>query len=172
MIKKILYLYKRSFWSSEKFAKDVGVRVGNNCLISTKNFPSEAYLIQIGDFCRIAKNVSFFTHGGLWSQRKKSGENIDYFGKITVGNFTYIGEDAKIMPGVTIGNDVIIGAGTIVTRSVPDGKIVAGNPGRIVGETTDFLKKARLFNLETKGMTAIKKKNFLLSLCDDKFITK
>ena len=165
-------LYRRSFWSCEKYARFLGVRIGKKCLISTKKFPSEAYLISIGNGCGIAKGVAFFTHGGLWPQREKLNENLDYFGKIEIGNYTYIGEDSKIMAGVTIGNDVIVGAGTTVTKSIPDGKIVAGNPGRIVGETKDFIDKIRLYNVETKGMNAKTKKIYLLNLPDEKFIKK
>ena len=35
-----------------QYAKYVGVKVGKNCLISTKHFPSEPYLIEIGDYVR------------------------------------------------------------------------------------------------------------------------
>ena len=37
-----------------------------------------------------------------------------------------------IMPGVTIGNHVYVGGGSVVTKSVPDHCIVAGNPARII----------------------------------------
>jgi maltose O-acetyltransferase len=37
-----------------------------------------------------------------------------------------------VLPGVTIGRDAIIGAGSVVTRDVPDGATVAGNPARLL----------------------------------------
>ncbi|MDY0781367.1 acyltransferase [Tenacibaculum sp. IB213877] len=171
IIKKVVVTYRRIKWSPEKYARFQGVKIGENCLISTKKFSSEAYLIEIGDYCRIAKDVSFFTHGGLWSQRKKH-QGLDYFGKIKIGNYTYVGEGAFIMPGVTIGNDVIIGAGSIVTKSIPDGKIAAGNPARIVGETKDFVEKIKQYNVGSKGMNYEEKKKYLLSLTEDCFIKK
>lgn len=171
MIKKIINYYKRNFWKPEKYARSIGVKIGKNCLISTKCFPSEPYLISIGSYCRIAKNVSFFTHGGLWSQRKKYN-GLDYFGKICIGDYTYVGEGALIMPGVTIGNDVIVGAGSVVTKSIPDGKIAAGNPARIVGDTKDFVEKIKKYNVNSKEMTFEQKKNYLLSLSDDFFLNK
>lgn len=110
--------------------------------------------------------MSFFTHGGLWSQRKKHSD-LDYFGKIKIGNYTYVGEGAKIMPGISIGNDVIIGAGSIVTISVAD-----GNPARIVVETTDFVKKIKKISLKTYNMNSQEKRDYLLVLDDNQFITK
>lgn len=171
MIQKIIRFYRKRFWSSEKYARHIGVKIGKDCLISTRNFSSEPYLIEIGDNVRIASDVKFFTHGGLWSQRKKY-KNLDYFGKIKVGNYTYIGEGAKIMPGVILGNDVIVGAGSIVTKSVPDGKIVAGNPARIVGETIDFVERIKKISIPTYGLNREEKRKYLLSLPDDKFIKK
>jgi acetyltransferase-like isoleucine patch superfamily enzyme len=171
MLQRVIKFLRYRMMSCEEYARYKGVKVGKGCLISTKNFPSESYLVSIGDYCRIAKGVSFFTHGGLWSQRKKYND-LEHFGKIYVGNYTYIGEDALIMPGVTIGNDVIIGAGSVVTKSIPDGKIAAGNPARIVGDTIEFVERTRSVSLPTFGMTYEQKKSYLLSLDDSAFIKK
>lgn len=171
MIKRLYLYYKKKFTSCEDYGRLLGVQIGIDCLISTRNFSSEPYLIEIGNYCRIAKGVSFYTHGGLWSQRKKV-EGLDYFGKIKIGNYTYVGEDSKIMPGVTIGNDVIVGAGSIVTKSIPDGVVAAGNPARIVGETNNFVQKIKKISLNSKELNYVEKKEFLLSLKDESFMKK
>jgi UDP-2-acetamido-3-amino-2,3-dideoxy-glucuronate N-acetyltransferase len=44
-----------------------------------------------------------------------------------------VGGGSVLLPGVTIGVNAFVGAGSVVTRDVPDGVIVAGNPARIVG---------------------------------------
>ena len=52
--------------------------------------------------------------------------------KIKVCKGASIGSNSTIMCGVTIGEDSVIGAGSVVTRNVPPGVVVAGNPARII----------------------------------------
>lgn len=172
MINRLIKFYRRRFWSAEKYARSIGVQIGENCVISSRNFSSEPYLIKIGNNVRIANDVKFFTHGGLIPFRDILGENIDQFGKVTIGNRVHIGDGVYIMPGVNIGDNVIIGAGTVVTRSIPNNVIVAGNPGRIVGDIDAFFDKVKDLNVGTKQMSYKEKKEYLLSLPDDKFIKK
>ena len=49
-----------------------------------------------------------------------------------IGNNVDIGVGAIILGGITVGNDCIIDAGSIVTKSLPDGVIAAGNPARVI----------------------------------------
>ena len=44
-----------------------------------------------------------------------------------------VGGGSVLLPGVTIGVNALVGAGSVVTRDVPDGAIVAGNPARVMG---------------------------------------
>jgi acetyltransferase-like isoleucine patch superfamily enzyme len=43
-----------------------------------------------------------------------------------------IGANATILPGITIGEDAMVGAGAVVTKNVPAGATVAGNPARVI----------------------------------------
>lgn len=49
---------------------------------------------------------------------------------VTIGRNVWIGGGALILPGVSVGDDAIVGAGAVVTRDVPPGATVAGNPAR------------------------------------------
>jgi acetyltransferase-like isoleucine patch superfamily enzyme len=52
--------------------------------------------------------------------------------RVTIKSGAWIGANAIILPGVEIGENTVIGAGSIVTKSFPNGVIAAGNPARII----------------------------------------
>ena len=61
-----------------------------------------------------------------------------------IGSDCFIGGRSLILPGVQIGDSCIVGAGSVVSRSVPDNCIVAGNPARILRNGERLLSYGRL----------------------------
>ena len=171
MISRILSLYRRLFWSPERAARYVGVKIGRGCDIQKVSFGSEPYLIEIGDHVQVTNGTKFFTHGAAWVLRGKI-PNVDFFGKIKVGNNVYMGNGTMVMPGVTIGDNVIVAAGSVITKSVPDGGVVGGNPARVIGSFESFEEKMQSKNLGTKGLAAKEKKRILLASEEESFIAK
>ncbi len=53
---------------------------------------------------------------------------------VTIGSDVWVGGGAILLPGVTVGEGAVIGAGAVVTRDVPPGTLVAGNPARVLRE--------------------------------------
>lgn len=146
-------VYYRIFTSPSRYAKFLGATIGKSCAIATKGFPREAYLITIGDHVQVTEGVKFFTHGGGWVIRQECPD-FDSFGKITIGN------------------NVVIGSASVVTKSIPDNVIVAGIPAKVVKSFDEYKKSSLPYNLHCKNMSYIKKKDYLLSLDESKFIKK
>ncbi len=55
-------------------------------------------------------------------------------GNVTVGTGTFVGANVTILPGISIGAWAIIGAGSVVLENVLDGRVVAGNPARVIAK--------------------------------------
>ena len=53
-------------------------------------------------------------------------------GPVNIGNSTFIGYRACIMPGVTLGKHCIVGANSVVTKSFPDYSMIVGTPANLV----------------------------------------
>lgn len=171
MLNKILHIYRRLFWSYEKYARHNGVKIGKGCNIGTRYFGSEPYLIEIGNHVQITTDVKFFTHSGGWIFRNEFPK-LDVFGKIVVGDNVYIGNNALILPGVKIGDNVVIGAGTVVTKSIPSNSVCVGNPGKVISDIETLKQKMLAKNLSCKGMDYEEKKSYLNNLPEQKFILK
>lgn len=95
------------------------VRVQNGTLIA------DGWKIGCGTF--IGVNVS------TMSDRRRDVVEYEFRGSChsEIGERCLIGSGAVILPGLRIGNDVVIGAGALVTKDVPDGATVLGQPARI-----------------------------------------
>ena len=73
-------------------------------------------------------------------------------GKTVIGKRCFIGCGSIIMPNITLGDHVVVAAGSVVTKDIPAGCIVAGNPARIIKEgiITDAYGKLTLEYLAAK----------------------
>lgn len=155
-----------------KYARMIGVNLGKNCLIyRSVEWPSEPYLVTIGDNVQLTRGVAIHTHGGGHTVRRQVPD-FDSFGKVVIEDWAYIGSHAQIMPGVSIGEGAMVAAGSVVTKSVPAGMVVGGNPAKVICSVDNYLKRNIQYNLRTKGVSENKKKDYLLSLSEDAFMRK
>jgi maltose O-acetyltransferase len=85
--------------------------------------------VHIGDGTQIGPAVQIYTADHPRdAETRRSG--LEFGRPVVIGKNVWIGGGAIILPGVTVGDDALIGAGSVVTRDVPAGATVVGNPAR------------------------------------------
>lgn len=92
--------------------------------------------IVIGENCLIGAKCTLLDadfHGIKPMERKDKGKSS----RIVINDNVWIGVGVLILKGVEIGKDAVIGAGCVVSKNVPAGSIVVGNPMKITGSVYD-----------------------------------
>ena len=151
--------------------KFIQIKIGQNNFIASKFWSSEPYLIEIGSNCQITSGVKILTHGGANIVRHIE-PNFDVFGKVTIGNYVYIGTNSLIMPGVTIADHVLIAAGSVVTKSIPANCVVGGNPAKYICSLTEYFERNKSFDFKSKNISPKNKRKLLLNSSDKHFLKK
>jgi len=110
-----------------------GARIGNRCKISSHSFICEGVTLE---------DEVFVGHGVMFiNDRFPRATNAD--GTLqteadwkcvstVIRRGASIGSNATILCGVEIGEGATVGAGSVVTKDVPAGAVVAGNPARVL----------------------------------------
>ena len=107
------------------------VKIGNDVRIHSNVFVPE--YTELEDNCWIGPNVVFTN--ARYPKSKNVKETLK--GAI-VKKGAKIGANSTILPGITIGENALIGAGSVVTRDVEAGKVVAGNPAKIIKDISEI----------------------------------
>ena len=91
--------------------------------------------VQLWDGLRVENNVFIGPNVTFTNDLyPRSKVYPDQFLSTTVKEGASIGANATILPGITIGENSMIGAGSVVTKDVPKGVVVIGNPAKIVSK--------------------------------------
>src|SRR3954470_15164163 len=110
-----------------------GAKVGARCKISSHSFICECVTIE--DEVFVGHGV-MFTNDLLPRATNSDGSpQTDADWKCTptlVKRGASIGSNATLLCGITIGERALIGAGAVVTKDVPAGATVVGNPARVI----------------------------------------
>lgn len=92
--------------------------------------------VMIADHVYITDNL----HGYEDINIPPAHQSLKVPGPVIIGDQTWIGERACILPNVKIGRHCVIGSNAVVTKNVPDYSVVAGIPARVI-KHYDFKKK-------------------------------
>lgn len=106
-------------------------RIGDGVFMNFGCTILDTTIVEIGDLTQIGPNVQILAadHPRDPAHRRAM---LEFSRPVKIGRNVWIGAGALILPGVTIGDDAIVGAGSVVTRDVPAGATVVGNPARQV----------------------------------------
>ena len=109
-----------------------GAKVGNRCKISSHTFICEGVTLE--DEVFVGHNVTFINdrYPRATANGKLQTEADWSCVPTVVKRGASIGSGATLLCGITIGENAMIGAGSVVTKDVPAGAIVAGNPARVM----------------------------------------
>lgn len=121
--------------------------MGENVLYQPTTLPNNPKLIKIHNNVKVASDVTFYEHDVINNifQRTDNKKYIVHLSCIEIFDNVFIGGKSVIVGNVKIGPNAIIAAGSVVTRDVPEGSIVAGNPAVIIGKFEDLHKKRMKF---------------------------
>lgn len=131
-----------------KFSGDIK---NTGFISSTVSFDSFDYAkyITIGEHTIISSDVQMLVHDytignamlALNRGDVKIGNLPHFIKEIKIGNYCFIGMRSMILPGTEIGDNSIVAAGAVVKGKFPPNSIIAGNPGRVIMSTDEFVER-------------------------------
>ena len=110
-----------------------GATVGSRCKISSHTFICEGVTIESGVF--VGHGVTFINdrYPRAANADGTPQSEADWECQSTVVKAgASIGSGSTLLGGITIGENALVGAGSVVTKDVPAGATVAGNPAKIM----------------------------------------
>jgi len=110
-----------------------GAKIGRRVKVSSHTFICEG--VEVEDHVFIGHGVTFINDRYPRAVSSAGELQTDRDWKVVptiVRRGASIGSGSTILCGIEIGQDAIVGAGSVVTRDVPAGTIVVGNPARVL----------------------------------------
>lgn len=92
--------------------------------------------VTIGDHVSFAQNINLMSGSGPNASEKMQKVFPILKGEVTLGDHTWIGASAVIMPSVTLGKYCVVAANSFVNKSFPDYSVIGGTPARLIRTLT------------------------------------
>lgn len=127
---EVLHMGDRSYVAAHGYLGGT-VRMGRDCTINA--FAVVRGTVTLGDAVRIGAHTSIlgFNHSMTDPDVEVFRQPVTSKG-ITIGDDVWVGSNVSVLDGVTVGDRAVLAAGVVVTKDVPAGAIVGGNPARLI----------------------------------------
>lgn len=107
-----------------------GLTIGDNSTINDNCFLDTRGSIKIGNCVAITS--------GVWISTVKHDIDSPLFAAIAdpveIDDYAFLGRRSTVLQGCRIGRGAVLGAGSVLTKSIPDYEVWAGNPAKKIGE--------------------------------------
>ena len=126
---------------------------GENSNFQPHYLPSNPKLLKIHNNVSIAADVIFYEHDIINSVfARMDGDNDERWSGhhtcIEIFDNCFIGGRSILVGNLRIGPNAIVAAGSVVTKDVKPGEIVAGNPAKVVGNFFDLMEKRKKYDYD------------------------
>lgn len=110
--------------------EDGTLRVGDDTWIDRGGHIDFSGTLEVGSGCTLSAEVKVYTH-----DHGRDPRSAPQARRLRIGDRVWIGTGASILQNVgEIGDGALIAAGAVVTKPVPAGALVAGNPARVIAD--------------------------------------
>lgn len=122
-----------------------GVKIGENCYVNHDVLLENG--VEIGDGTTITGGSIVLTHDAVPAtflpelNRGSVLTRVCRRANVKIGRQCFIGARCVILPGIEIGDRCVVAAGSIVTKDVPSGHVVAGNPAKVVCTIDEYIAR-------------------------------
>ena len=111
------------------------ITIGNHVFINARCSILDCAEVVIGDHVLIGPDTGIYAvNHALDAQERIAG--ACHSSPVRIGKNSWLGGHVTVLAGVEIGENTVIGAGSVVTKSIPDGVLAMGNPCRVYREIT------------------------------------
>jgi len=118
----------------------VVVSIGDRCLIGRGSGIVGHFSIEIGNDVWTGHHVYITDQNhGYEDVTRPISQQSQPERPVVIGDGSWLGHGAVILPGVTIGKHVVIGANSVVTKDIPDFSVAVGSPARVIRQYDETL---------------------------------